>query len=164
MSFPIPTKHSSYDENSREIRKIGHQIFEGGYDRIVFTNGCFDILHVGHLGVLSHARALAGTRGAVVVGINDDASVERLKGSGHPIIDENSRATLLINLRLVDHVVSFSEDTPAELISCLKPHVIVKGGDYKAEDVVGKELAYVSIAPFSEGWSTSKIVEKIRGT
>jgi D-beta-D-heptose 7-phosphate kinase/D-beta-D-heptose 1-phosphate adenosyltransferase len=129
---------------------------------IVFTNGCFDILHPGHLDTLDHARSLAGLKGKVVVGINSDKSVKKLKGNSRPVFDEMTRGRMLMSLRQVDHVVVFDEDTPWLLIDALRPHVIVKGGDYDKESVVGKEVALVSIAELRSGWSTSKIIEKIR--
>ena len=134
-----------------------------GYDRIVFTNGCFDVLHRGHLEVLNHARQVAGARGAVVVGLNSDDGIRRIKGPERPILDETTRALVLIHLRMVDHVITFDEDTPYELIKAIQPHVIVKGGDYDPNKVVGRDLALVVTCPYLEGNSTTNIVEKIRG-
>jgi len=96
------------------------------------------------------------------VGINDDESVRRLKGSTRPLNSEESRAVLLLHLRNVDHVITFSEDTPLELIRAIAPDVIVKGGDYKVEEVVGRELAMVSIAPYNDMWSTTDLIKKAR--
>jgi D-beta-D-heptose 7-phosphate kinase/D-beta-D-heptose 1-phosphate adenosyltransferase len=155
----------TYEEFAKSIREAGERLYPGeGYNRIVFTNGCFDILHLGHLQVLHTAREHAGARGAVIVGVNSDSSVHRLKGEGRPIQDEETRAILLIHLRLVDHVITFEEDTPYELIKALRPHVIVKGGDYDPKTVVGSDLALVVASPLIEGRSTSETVEKIRGT
>lgn len=154
----------TYEQFARDIRATGLVLFpDEGYNRIVFTNGCFDILHLGHLQVLRTAREHAGARGAVVVGVNSDESVRRLKGEGRPIQDEQTRALLLIHNRLVDHVVTFEEDTPYELIQALRPHVIVKGGDYDPKTVVGSDIALVVASPFVEGRSTTETVEKIRG-
>jgi D-beta-D-heptose 7-phosphate kinase/D-beta-D-heptose 1-phosphate adenosyltransferase len=134
-----------------------------GYSRIVFTNGCFDILHMGHLKILAHCRELAGPHGAVVVGVNSDESVSRLKGPSRPIIDENTRCVLLVSLKYVDHVVIFDEDTPRKLIDSLLPDVIVKGEEYRDKEVVGSDIALVHFVPMSEGISTTKIVERIHG-
>jgi D-beta-D-heptose 7-phosphate kinase/D-beta-D-heptose 1-phosphate adenosyltransferase len=154
----------TYERFARSIREAGLYLFpETGYDRIVFTNGCFDLLHRGHLDVLNYARSVAGARGTVVVGLNSDEGIKRLKGQDRPIQDEHTRALLLIHLRMVDHVITFEEDTPYELIRALQPHVIVKGGDYDPKTVVGSDLALVVTCPFLDGNSTSNIVEKIRG-
>lgn len=150
---------SSFDGGYDEISKQIHEGFKG---RIVFTNGCFDLLHPGHLDTLSQANELAGPKGKVVVGINSDESIRRLKGPGRPIMDAAARGRLLMSIRYVDHVVVFDEDTPAKLIEALRPNAIVKGGDYTPDKVVGKDVAPVFIAEMRSGWSTSKIVEKIR--
>ena len=133
-------------------------------EKIVFTNGCFDILHAGHVDYLSEARSL-GDR--VIVAVNDDASVTRLKGKGRPIIQLDRRMTMLAALASVDWVVSFSEDTPRNLLKTLKPDVLVKGGDYEVEEVVGADIVKsyqgeVRVLKFVEGYSTSALVEKIR--
>lgn len=153
----------NYNDTAKFIKEQGQVRIPGGYKRIVFTNGCFDILHPGHLSVLQHCRNMAGAHGAVVVGINDDASCLRLKGSGRPIFDQTSRGTILINMRNVDHVVTFEEDTPINLIMAIRPDVIVKGGDYESSNVVGKDFSLISIANFDDKWSTSKIIQKIKG-
>ena len=130
-------------------------------ERLVFTNGCFDILHVGHLRLLEAARAL-GDR--LVVGLNSDASVRRLKGCKRPIRSEGERAEMLRALPWVDEVVVFEEDTPAELIKQLRPTVLVKGGDYQLEDIVGREwVSEVVRIPFVEGHSSSRIIEAAAG-
>lgn len=135
-------------------------------ERIVFTNGCFDIIHAGHVGYLAEARKL-GDR--LVVAINDDASVTRLKGAGRPINPVERRLAVLAGLEAVDWVVSFSEDTPEALLHAIKPDVLVKGGDYSIEQVVGGEfvLSYggeVRSLDFLDDCSTSAIVEKMRET
>ena len=128
-------------------------------EKIVFTNGCFDLLHVGHVTYLEKAAHL-GRR--LIVGLNTDASVRRLKGDSRPLTHELDRARVLAALSCVDAVVLFDEDTPAELIRKIKPDVLVKGGDYKPEDVVGKEDAgEVKIIDFEEGYSTTGIIETI---
>ena len=159
---PDEKQHATYSEYALAIREYGKKVQPGGYERLIFVNGCFDILHLGHVQTIAHARNLAGPRGAVIIGINDDSSVRRLKGPTRPIHDEKSRALLLLHLRHVDHVITFSEDTPYELIKALRPDVIVKGGDYKPEDVVGRDICMVSIAPYADMWSTTDIIKKAR--
>lgn len=161
-SNPVNIVEGDYYEICEQLKFDGRKRFGGrGYDRIVFTNGCFDILHVGHLRLLDECHRLAGLKGAVVVGVNSNQSVSRLKGSNRPILDESERAQILIHLKCVDHVIVFEEDTPFKLIESLRPDLIVKGGDYKPEEVVGAELAPVIIVDLLEGVSTSKIVERI---
>lgn len=133
-------------------------------ERIVFTNGCFDIIHAGHVGYLEEARSL-GDR--LIVAINDDASVTRLKGPGRPINSVERRMTVLAGLGAVDWVVNFAEDTPEALLEQIKPDVLVKGGDYSVEQVVGAPIvqAYggeVKVLNFVESCSTTAIVERIR--
>ncbi len=133
--------------------------------RIVFTNGCFDLLHAGHVEYLAAARRLGDM---LIVGVNSDASVARNKGPGRPLVDEHGRARVLAGLSSVDQVVIFDEDTPEELISSLRPDVLVKGADYHPEQVVGRALVEsyggrLELVPLSEGWSTSAIVERIVG-
>lgn len=128
--------------------------------RVVFTNGCFDVLHAGHLDSLRRARSL-GDR--LVVGLNSDRSVRALKGPTRPVNAEEDRARLLAALRPVDLVVVFDEDTPAALLERLRPHVLAKGGDYRAEDLPGREYAdEVVILPLVEGLSTTRILERGR--
>lgn len=131
--------------------------------RIVFTNGCFDLLHAGHVKYLQAARRLGDL---LVLGLNSDASVRRLKGPKRPLIGEEERSHLLAALDCIDYVCLFDEDTPLELISLLKPHILVKGGDYTPEGVVGRELVEawggrVELIPFVDGKSTSNIIEKV---
>ncbi|MGC9967019.1 MAG: bifunctional D-glycero-beta-D-manno-heptose-7-phosphate kinase/D-glycero-beta-D-manno-heptose 1-phosphate adenylyltransferase HldE [Syntrophobacteraceae bacterium] len=135
-------------------------------DSVVFTNGCFDILHVGHIRLL-HAAAGEGER--LVVGLNSDISIKRIKGAHRPILPQQDRASLLAALGCVDMVVIFEEDTPLALIKALRPDVLVKGADYTREAVVGHELVEgwggrVVLAPLIENLSTTGIVERVRGT
>lgn len=128
--------------------------------KIVFTNGCFDILHIGHVKYLEVAKSFGDI---LVVGLNSDASVRRLKGDSRPINSEDDRAYILAGLQSVDYVVKFEEDTPYQLIDYLKPNILVKGGDYRGKEVVGSELVdEVRLVDFVDGKSTTKIVEKIR--
>jgi D-beta-D-heptose 7-phosphate kinase/D-beta-D-heptose 1-phosphate adenosyltransferase len=131
---------------------------------LVFTNGCFDLLHAGHVEYLHQARALGD---ALVVGVNTDDSVRRLKGSGRPLVGERERALVLAALASVDAVTLFSEETPRELIAQLLPDVLVKGGDYAPEGVAGGDEVKaaggrVVIVPFLEGHSTTSLLERIR--
>jgi D-beta-D-heptose 7-phosphate kinase/D-beta-D-heptose 1-phosphate adenosyltransferase len=133
-------------------------------EKIVFTNGCFDIIHAGHVGYLSEAKKL-GDR--LVVAINADKSVTRLKGAGRPINPVDRRMAVLDGLEAVDWVVNFEEDTPEELLKSLQPDILVKGGDYSLEQVVGGEyvLSYggeVKALEFLDDCSTSAIVEKMK--
>ena len=144
------------------LRKILEEMKAGG-KRVVFTNGCFDLLHIGHLRYLEKARALGDI---LTVGVNSDSSVQRLKGPERPILPLVERMEILSGLECVDYVVSFNEMTPLELISFLKPHVLVKGGDWTKETTVGKEVVEglggeVVILPFVEGNSTTDIIETI---
>lgn len=134
-------------------------------ERVVFTNGCFDILHRGHVEYLLAARRL-GDR--LVVGLNGDDSVRRLKGEGRPVNRFEDRAVVLAALESVDAVVRFDEDTPLRLIEAILPDVLVKGGDYRAEEIVGaKEVieagGEVLVAPLVPGQSTSGIIERAKG-
>ncbi|RHX78968.1 D-glycero-beta-D-manno-heptose 1-phosphate adenylyltransferase [Leptospira yasudae] len=131
--------------------------------KIVFTNGCFDLVHKGHITYLSQARELGDF---LWVGVNADSSVKRLKGEQRPVVGEDDRALLLSNLRFVDAVTIFPQDTPLDLIRLVKPAVHVKGGDYKVEDlpetpVVRQFGGEVKILPFVPGKSTSLLIEKI---
>ena len=132
--------------------------------KIVFTNGCFDILHVGHIRYLQEAARLGDV---LIVGLNSDSSVKRLKGSERPINNENERAEMLVALGFVDYVMIFDEDTPLELIKTIRPDVIVKGGDYTPDNVVGKKEVEENggklvIIPFIEGKSTTNIIDKLK--
>lgn len=134
--------------------------------RIVFTNGCFDILHAGHVDYLTQARDLGDI---LVLGLNTDESVKRLnKGPERPINNENARAKVLAGLGCVDAIVLFNEDTPYELINLVQPDVLVKGDDYKPEAIVGYDIVTarggkVVTIPFLQGFSTTNIVNKLKG-
>ncbi len=132
--------------------------------KIVFTNGCFDILHAGHVDYLAKARAKGDV---LILGLNTDESVSKIKGPLRPIINENERAFILSNLRSVDYVTLFNEDTPRELISKIIPDVLVKGSDWSAENIVGSDIVLANggtVEPidFVVEQSTSKIVAKIK--
>ena len=134
--------------------------------KVVFTNGCFDILHRGHIEYLAKARDLGDV---LIVGLNSDDSVSRLKGKHRPLQDEVSRALAMASLSFVDYVVLFSEDTPYNLIKTVKPDILVKGSDYKPEDIVGFDILQeyggkVETIDFVPGYSTTNIEKKILAT
>jgi len=148
---------------SREKLKDLLDRLKGQGRRIVFTNGCFDILHAGHVQYLAEARKCGDL---LVVGLNSDRSVRSIKGDARPVVSEEDRASVLASLRMVDYVTIFHEDTPLELIEYLRPHVIVKGGDWTEDSVVGRETVMkdggiVKIIPLMEGRSTTNLIEKI---
>lgn len=130
--------------------------------KIVFTNGCFDLLHIGHIRYLEQARSLGDI---LIVGINSDASVRELKGPTRPIQNENDRAEILASLKAVDHTVIFTEQTPLRLIQEVKPNLLVKGGDWQINQIVGSDFVLaqggeVKSLQFIEGRSTTSIIEK----
>ncbi len=158
MLFPIPLLTSLCDEIRANDKTI------------VFTNGCFDILHIGHVTYLAEAKKLGDV---LIIGLNSDESVRRLKGSpngiARPLNDEKDRAAVLSALRSVDYVCIFGEDTPLDLITVLKPDVLVKGGDYTPETIIGTDVVQhhggkVVVIPFVQGKSTTNIIEKIRAS
>jgi len=132
--------------------------------RVVFTNGCFDLLHAGHVRYLEAARRLGNV---LLVAVNSDASVRQLKGEGRPILPLDERLRIVQALSAVDYVVAFDEPTPRELLSELKPDVLVKGGDYGVEGVIGREIVWayggeVCVVPATEDLSTTQTVERMR--
>ena len=133
-------------------------------EKVVFTNGCFDIMHLGHITILENAYHL-GDR--LIVGVNSDSSVKRLKGDKRPVFPEYDRARMLSALEFVDLVIIFEEDTPENLIKTLKPDILVKGADYKGKEIVGKEFVEsyggdVILLPLVEGYSTTEIIKRIK--
>ena len=137
---------------SKETREKGK--------RVVFTNGCFDLLHRGHIELLKQAKA----RGDILmVGLNSDTSVKEIKEKGHPIVDEKSRAVILSSIIYVDYVVIFYENTPYNLIKAIGPDVLVKGEDWKEEEIIGRDIAgEVVRIRFVPGYSTTEIIKKIK--
>lgn len=134
--------------------------------KIVFTNGCFDLLHLGHVDYLEKARQLGDK---LVLGLNTDASISRIKGPSRPLQDEMSRARVMASLLYIDAVVLFDEDTPLELIKMVQPDILVKGDDYSVEQIVGHEIVMakggeVKTVPLVKGYSTTNIVRKIEST
>ena len=132
-------------------------------ETVVFTNGCFDIIHLGHVDYLEKARHLGSK---LIIGVNTDDSIRRLKGNSRPVQDEISRSRILASFEFVDAVCLFNEDTPYELISALKPHILVKGNDYSTENIVGADIVKsnggrVITVELVPGYSTSGIIKKI---
>lgn len=152
-------KESNHEvKDNKELKEIVAKAQERG-NTIVFTNGCFDILHYGHVKYLNEAKKLGDL---LIVGVNSDASVKRLKGEKRPINSENDRANIIASLASVDYAVIFGQDTPLELIRELSPDILVKGADYEGKEVVGSELcSEVVLIEFVDGKSTTKIIEKI---
>ncbi len=132
--------------------------------KIVFTNGCFDLLHKGHIDYLAKASDMADF---MIVGLNTDKSVQKIKGKERPVQDEQSRALILASLSFIDYVVLFDEETPYKLIKLVQPDILVKGADYKPEDIVGYDIlkstgGEIKTLDFLDGYSTSSIIEKIK--
>ena len=132
--------------------------------KIVFTNGCFDLIHLGHVEVLARSADLGDK---LIVAINSDESITKIKGANRPIIEEESRVKQIAALDFVDAVVLFNQDTPINIISSITPNVITKGGDYKTSDIIGHEIiqennGVVAIIPLTQGYSTTSILDKIK--
>ncbi|MDB9895382.1 D-glycero-beta-D-manno-heptose 1-phosphate adenylyltransferase [Flavobacteriales bacterium] len=154
----IKNKIFSIAELKKEVQK-----WKKNNDKIVFTNGCFDILHLGHIELLAKAADLGNK---LIIAVNSDASIKVLKGEKRPILDEKSRSIIIASLEKVNAVIIFKESTPLDVIKKINPDIIVKGGDYIKEDVIGKNYiekygGEVIIFPLSEGFSTTSILEKI---
>jgi len=146
-----------------EIKKIVEKLRKEK-KKIVFTNGCFDILHVGHIRLFKQAKSFGDV---LILGLNSDKSVKKIKSGERPIVDESDRAEILENLESIDYIIFFNESTPIELISEIKPDFLVKGKDYEESEVVGKEIVesnggVVKLIDFVNGKSTSKIIDKIK--
>ena len=145
-----------------EIKSI-RSVLKADNKKVVFTNGCFDLLHAGHIDYLNKAKALGDV---LIVGLNTDSSVKRIKGDKRPIINEDERAEIISNLKPVDYVVFFDEDTPAELINELVPDILIKGADWEIDEIVGGETVLanggeVKTIEFVNDQSTSKIIDLI---
>jgi D-beta-D-heptose 7-phosphate kinase/D-beta-D-heptose 1-phosphate adenosyltransferase len=146
---------TSLEESCREIRLKDK--------KIVFTNGCFDILHPGHIHILSKAKSLGDI---LVVGLNSDLSVKKLKGDKRPLVSEDDRSRVLLSLRFVDYVIIFNELTPLKVIKKIKPDYLVKGGDYNENDIVGSDFVkasggQVEIIKFLDGYSSSNYIDNL---
>jgi rfaE bifunctional protein nucleotidyltransferase chain/domain len=169
MAAPIPTQLDVIKSRIYNRESLAQHLlfwrFHG--KKIVFTNGCFDILHRGHIDYLSKA---ADCGNILVIGLNSDQSVKKLKkGASRPLQDETSRALILASLHFVSAVILFDEDTPYELIKLVQPDVLVKGSDYKVEQIAGHDIVQakggvVKLIPFLEGFSTSGIEQKIKNS
>lgn len=162
MNWRKKIEHKIYKDCEQLAEQVGK--WQNVGESVVFTNGCFDILHLGHIDYLSKA-ADRGDR--LILGVNTNQSVSKLKGPKRPIIDEITRVTKLAALEFVSAVVLFSEETPLSLIEIIKPNILVKGGDYTISTIVGSDevLDYggtVEVIPFLEGHSSTKIIEKIK--
>jgi len=150
---------------SRDALIIRRHQWKDNRRRVVFTNGCFDLLHPGHIRLLEQARALGDV---LVVGLNSDGSMQRLKGPGRPLVPERERAEVMAALETVDAVTVFDEPTPRELVAALVPDILVKGGDWGENEIVGRaevEAAGGRVVriPLLEGYSTSQLIAKIAG-
>ena len=126
--------------------------------KTIFTNGCFDIVHRGHLELLKYCKS----QGYVIVGLNSDSSVKKLKGPSRPFFNEQDRKFMLQSIKYVDEVIVFEEDTPLETIVKLKPDIVVKGGDYKIEDIVGYGICDIKVYNYIDGYSTTNILKGVR--
>ena len=149
---------------SLEALKLRVENWKSSSEKIVFTNGCFDILHRGHIDVLAKTADLGDK---LIIGLNSDSSIRKLKEDNRPIVDEKSRALLLAAFSFVDAIVLFSEQTPFNLITDIKPDILAKGGDYKIEEIVGYEVVQqnggeVITIPLTEGFSSTNIIDKIQ--
>lgn len=150
------------EELSKETKEF---LAKNAGKKIVFTNGCFDILHLGHVEYLNEAKAQGDL---LIVAINSDASVREIKGPDRPINNETDRGNMLLNLKAVDCVQIFTEPTPLEIIKLIKPHVLVKGGDWKPEQIVGSDFVLanggiVRSLMFKSGYSTSNLIKAVQG-
>lgn len=156
-----PTKNKIYSPKALKALMLK---WKNQGEKVVFTNGCFDILHLGHIDYLEKAKTLGSK---LVVGLNDNPSVKRLKGEERPVNDENARARMLAALAFVDGVTLFSEDTPKELITYLIPDILVKGSDYDLSNIVGADIVLanggeVKTIDLVDGYSTTNLIQKLK--
>lgn len=164
IEYESSLNKSTSDEHIKTWDEISSIISElkNNDKKIVFTNGCFDILHIGHVKYLEKAKNFGDI---LILGLNSDDSTHRLKGKNRPINTQDNRAYILASLEVVDYVVIFNEDTPLDLIKLIKPDVLVKGGDYEGKEVVGQDVAKeLKLVQFIDGKSTSKTIERIKNT
>lgn len=146
----------TWDELSESVERLRTQ-----GKKIVFTNGCFDIIHVGHIRYLKEAKRLGDI---LIVGLNSDSSVSYIK-AGRPVNPQNDRAEVLTSLDMIDYVTIFDESTPYELIKLIKPDILVKGGDWKEEEIIGSDIAKETYSlPYIKGFSTTEIIQRIKRT
>ena len=162
IEYESSLNKSTSDEHIKTLDEIAtlSEELKARDKKIIFTNGCFDILHAGHVRYLETAKSYGDI---LILGLNSDRSVSALKGEDRPINTQLDRAYILAALEAVDYVVVFDDDTPYDLIKAVKPHVLVKGGDYKGKDVVGQDIAdELKLVQFVDGKSTTKTIEKIQ--
>jgi len=150
-------------KNWQQIKKISEDLIKTG-KKIVFTNGCFDVLHAGHITYIREAKALGDI---LMIGLNSDKSVKRLKGKNRPVNDQQSRSLLLSELESIDYIIVFEEDTPYDLINCIKPNILVKGGDWKVHEIVGSDIVignggFIKSLKFVEGYSSTNIINRMK--
>ena len=162
MSKSLEILHSKILDKERLLVKLTDWKEEN--KKIVFTNGCFDLIHLGHIELIARSADLGDI---LIIGVNTDNSIKRLKGKNRPIVEEISRAKQLAALEFVDAVVFFDQETPIDLIKVINPNVITKGGDYNTDQVIGNDIVTqnngeVVIIPLTQGYSTTSILEKIR--
>ncbi|HQQ01905.1 MAG TPA: D-glycero-beta-D-manno-heptose 1-phosphate adenylyltransferase [Bacteroidales bacterium] len=163
MDLEYLVQKKVFSSDSVELQRlVAHWRFKNL--KIVFTNGCFDLVHLGHIDYLTRAAELGDV---LAVGLNSDDSARRIKGEGRPIMDQNSRSLLLASFLFVDAVIIFDQETPLELIRLIQPDILVKGADYKPEKIVGADIVTgnggeVVTLPYLQGYSTSFIEQKIR--
>ncbi|OGS43364.1 MAG: hypothetical protein A2539_03645 [Elusimicrobia bacterium RIFOXYD2_FULL_34_15] len=151
--------NSSKIKSTDQISKIIIKIKKSG-KKVVFTNGCFDILHIGHIKLLEKAKSFGDI---LILGLNSDSSVRKIKGNSRPIIPEKERAEILASLCMIDYIVKFSEPTPHNLIKKIKPDILVKGSDWKNGEIVGSEFVKKIVRiPLVKGHSTTKIIERLK--
>ena len=158
-TYRYPSKIVKYSETNIVCKNVIQQV-KRHYQNIVFTNGCFDILHIGHLQLLEYAKSLGDF---LIVGINSDSSIKRLKGNSRPIFPQSYRSSMLYHLSYVDLIIIFDEDTPYSLLQKIRPKTLVKGSDYQIENIIGADLVEnVEIFEFKENISTSRIISNIK--
>jgi len=162
LEYESSLNKSTSDEHIKTLAEIAalSEELKARDKKIIFTNGCFDILHAGHVRYLETAKSYGDV---LILGLNSDRSVTALKGEGRPINAQMDRAYILAALEAVDYVVVFDEDTPYDLIKAVKPHVLVKGGDYEGKEVIGQDIAdELKLVQFVDGKSTTRTIEKIQ--
>jgi D-beta-D-heptose 7-phosphate kinase / D-beta-D-heptose 1-phosphate adenosyltransferase len=165
MSYPRDLEAVSRVMTATDLARTLAPLRQAG-QKVVFTNGCFDLIHAGHITLLEHSARLGDL---LVLGLNSDRSVRQLKGEGRPVVSEDVRALVLASLRVVDYVVLFDEETPQQLIEILVPDVLVKGGDYELDAIVGRDVVEsaggkVIRVPIVDGFSSTNLIQRLKDT